>query len=200
MSDSLNLNVIKTIVLDIDDTLNSLTLTIMGSIFGCPVGPYDYNRFPVEVGYDIIAAVNQMLGLEGDDQWQLEDFWNKIPRHLWATAPLASECQFLLERSAQLVGHENVFLASTPTKCPEAHAGKVEWITTYLPKWIHRQYFITPRKWMLANEESLLIDDHDVNIEKFKVKGQGLIVPRPWNHAHGERTMEFLVNHLGEVE
>ena len=200
MSDFLNLKTIKTVVLDIDDTLNSLTLTIMGSIFGCPVGPYDYHRFPSEVGYDIIAAVNQMRGLEGDDEWKLEDFWNKIPRDLWATAPLSSECQFLLDRSVQLVGRENVFLASTPTKDPDAHAGKVEWINTYLPKWIHRQYFITPRKWQLANSESLLIDDHDVNIEKFRAKGQGLIVPRPWNHAHGVDTMAYLIEQLGEAE
>jgi hypothetical protein len=211
MNDTLDLNVVETIVLDIDDTLNSLTLTIMGSIFGCPVGPYDYNRFPTEVGYDIISAVNKMKNLTGDDEWQLEEFWNAIPRDLWATAPLAPEWDYLIKRSAQLVGKENVLLASTPTKCPEAHAGKVDWINTYMPKWMHRQYFITPRKWHLANSASLLIDDHDLNIEKFREEGgQALIVPRPWNNSHGiasaPRTtllspvMQHLVDHLGELD
>jgi hypothetical protein len=201
MIDSLNLSVVETIVLDIDDTLNSLTLTIMGAIFGCPLGSYDYHKFPTEVGYDIVTAVNLMLGLEGDDEWQLKEFWEKIPRALWATAPLSAECQYLLDRSAQIVGKENVLLASTPTKDPDAHAGKIEWINTYMPRWIQRQYSITPRKWHLGNSASLLIDDHDLNIEKFKgKKGQGLVVPRPWNNSHSIPTLPYLMKRLGELE
>lgn len=200
MNDTLNLSEIKSIILDIDDTLNSLTLTIMGDVFGCSVGPYDYDRFPTGVGYDIIKAVNQMLELEGDEQWQLKEFWNTVPRNLWASAPLSKECYYLLSRSAQLVGKENVFLASTPTKDPDAHAGKIEWINAYMPSWMHRQYFITPRKWRLANSETLLIDDCDDNIDKFcKKQGQALIVPRPWNNSNEFNTMDFLVEHLGEI-
>ncbi len=199
MSDTVDLSVVDTIILDIDDTLNSLSLVIMG-FFGCPVGPYDYDKFPVELGYDVMAAVNQMLELAEDEAWQLKDFWNAIPRELWAEAPLSLESSYLLERSAQLVGEENVYLATSPTKCPESHAGKVEWMHQFLPEWIHRQYFITPRKWKLANAESLLIDDCDDNIELFNRKGQGLIVPRPWNGSHGVNTMEYLTTHLGELE
>jgi len=195
MSDSLNLSVVETIILDIDDTLNSLTMTIMGSIFGCPVGPYDYDKFPTKVGYEIIEAVRLMTGRE----WSVGEFWDSVPRELWATAPLSKECEWLLERSVELVGEQNVFLASTPTKDPDAHAGKVEWINAFMPDWIHRQYFITPRKSLLANSQTLLIDDHDGNIERFReMGGQGLIVPRPWNHANELDTKEFLSQQLGE--
>jgi hypothetical protein len=69
-----------------------------------------------------------------------------------------------------------------------------------LPDWIRRQYFITPRKWKLRNKESLLIDDHDLNIDLFREKGQGLLVPRPWNTKHSTNTMSHLVKYLGELE
>ena len=200
MNDTLDLSVVDTIYLDIDDTLNSLTLTIMGRVFGCPVGSFDYDKFPTELGYDVLGAVNLMLGLEGDEGWGLEQFWDAVPRQLWAKAPISKEMDYLVERSAQLVGRENVFLAPSPTKCPESHAGKCEWINSKLPEWLRRQYFITPRKVKLSNREALLIDDHDTNIEMFRVKGQGLVVPRPWNKYHTVDTMSHLVEHLGELE
>ena len=199
MSGTVNWSGVDTIVLDIDDTLNSLTLPIMHH-FGVDVGPFEYDKFPRHVGYDVLTAVNVLLGLEGDEAWTLKDFWSAIPRELWNEAPLSKEAEFLLHRSAQIVGIDNVFLATTPTKCPESHAAKVIWINENLPEWIHRQYFITPRKWKLANRESVLIDDHDENIDLFCKKGQGIVVPRPWNSHQHLKTMPYLVEQLGEIE
>lgn len=196
MNDLLDLSVVDTIYLDLDDTLNSLTLTIMGDIFGCPVGPFDYHKFPTEVGYDILAAVEYMTG----HLYPIEGFWDSVPRELWATAPASEEMAYLVERSAQLVGRDNVFIATSPTKCPESHAGKVDWINSHLPSWMHRQYFITPRKWKLRNSTSLLIDDHNHNIDMFRENGQGLIVPRPWNTLNNTDTMQHLVKHLGGLK
>lgn len=195
MSDSVDWSIVDTIVLDIDDTLNSLTLPIMRH-FGVDVEAFDYDKFPREVGYDVLGAVNILLGA----QWELKDFWDAIPRELWNLTPLSKESEFLLTRSAQIVGRENVFLATTPTKCPESHAAKVIWINENLPEWIHRQYFITPRKWKLANREAVLIDDHDENIKLFCQKGQGIIVPRPWNSHQHLNTMDYLVKQLGELK
>lgn len=200
MSGTIDWSVVDTIFLDVDDALNSLTLPIMKH-FGVDVGPYEYDAFPSEVGYDVLTAVNLLMGLEGTDkEWTLKEFWEAIPLEVWRDAPLSKESQFLLQRSAQLVGMENVFLATTPTKCPDSHAAKVIWINENLPEWIHRQYFITPRKWKLANREAVLIDDHDENIQLFCEKGQGIVVPRPWNSHRHLHTMGYLVEQLGELE
>jgi hypothetical protein len=47
---------------------------------------------------------------------------------------------------------------------------------------MHRQYAITPRKYLFARPDALLIDDNPTNIDTFiQNGGQGLLVPRPWN-------------------
>lgn len=95
MSGTVDWSVVDTIYLDVDDALNSLTLPIMKH-FGVDVGPFDYDSFPKEVGYDVLTAVNLLLGLEGDEAWTLQDFWENIPLELWREAPLSKENEFLL--------------------------------------------------------------------------------------------------------
>ena len=91
-----------------------------------------------------------------------------------------------MEACAEAVGRENVCITTSPTKCPESLAGKLEWIHGHFPEWMHRQYAITPRKHLFARADSLLIDDHSENIERFEAHGgHAILVPRPWNPYHG---------------
>lgn len=181
----------KRIFLDVDDVLNSLTLHILRH-YGCDIGPFEYSAFPHVVGYDIITACQQLGGevplIDGSPD--VAEFWNRVTKaNLWRTAPKSPQCDWLLERCAELVGHEEVFLATTPTKDPQAHADKLHWIWDNLPEWIHRQYFITPRKWLLGKPGVVLFDDHLENCENFVAEGgEALLVPRPWNPAHATDT------------
>lgn len=184
------------IILDIDDVLNSLTLHLMQH-FGCEVGIHEYSAFPVEAEYDVIRALG-ILGVEplntlNVDIWDdvtVPMFWNEVTRaDLWRTIPKSPQCDSLLDTCAELVGKEQVFLATTPTKCPQAHAHKLEWIWENLPEWIHRQYFLTPRKWLLGKPGVLLIDDNEDNCIKFREEGgQAICLPRPWNRFHSADT------------
>lgn len=172
----------RRIILDIDDVLNSMTLFIMKQVFQCKVDVYDYDKFPAEVGYDIIAAV---ATLRDEDPIPVTEFWEMVPRGIWAGAPKSYECDWLIDKAADLVGQKEVFLATTPTKCAEAHAGKIDWINQFLPDWIHRQYFITPRKWLLGKPGVVLIDDHAENCALFEEEGgEAILLPRPWNPLH----------------
>jgi 5'(3')-deoxyribonucleotidase len=102
-----------------------------------------------------------------------------------------------LEACAKAVGRENVCIATSPTKCPESLAGKLEWIHDHFPEWMHRQYAITPRKHLFARPDSLLIDDYSENVERFKAhSGHAILVPRPWNDNWGSDPRNYLEEKL----
>ena len=182
---------IKRIVLDLDDTLNSLTLHILRYL-GCNVEDYDYHLFPVDCGYDIEAAYHRIKPPHLPDL-NRSQFWNSIPRSVWANAPRSREFEFLCGHSAALVGQENVCILTSPTKDPESLAGKLEWIHSACPEWLHRQFLIGPRKHFCARPDTLLVDDSDENVKTFKRHGgQAILVPRPWNSLHNENTRSHL--------
>lgn len=187
---------IDCIVLDLDDTLNSLTMHILNRL-GCPVGPFEYDKFPAECGYDIIAA---WAKLSGREKVPVPMFWEWISRRMWEEAPRSHQF-WLIDHCASLVGHENVLIATSPTKSADCHFAKYHWMIRNLPEWLQRQYSITPRKHRLAQPGVLLIDDCDHNVNKFQKKGgAGIVVPRPWNEFYGEETNEYLIRRLGEYE
>jgi len=186
---------IERILLDLDDVLNQLTMWTMKCV-GCDVDPMDNHLFPIEVGYDVVAAANLMHPTKRD--WSVSEFWDSIKREHWATAPKSPECDWLLKTCVDLVGEDEVFIATSPTKDPDCLAGKLEWIQRELPDFMHRQYVITPRKGIGASPETLLIDDCQKNCEAFRThrnprhRGQTLLVPKPWNPRHGEDTKTVL--------
>lgn len=205
---------IHRIILDVDDVLNSLSLHIIGH-FGGGVGPFDYDAFPVDVGYDIISACEILggsvpykvnLNWDGSDETDkfipdVPAFWERVTRdNLWRTAPKSPQCDNLIDRAADIVGREEVYLATTPTKDPQSHGDKLHWIWDNLPTWIHRQYNITPRKWTMGKPGVILFDDHLDNCVNFVEEGgEALLVPRPWNPSHSEDTDIAIDVRLDEI-
>lgn len=195
------------IILDVDDVLNSLTLHILRH-YGCDVGPFDYDVFPIEVGYDIIMACEILGGYVPYRRDENDDFIHDVPafwqgvtaNNLWRTAPKSPQCENLLTRAADIVGVEEVYLATTPTKDPQSHADKLFWIWANLPDWLHRQYFITPRKWLLGKPGTFLFDDHRENCLNFEDEGgSALLVPRPWNPSYEKNTDDTINARFDEI-
>ena len=191
---------IDTIVLDLDDTLNSLTMHLLGQL-GANVLPYDYALYPSDCQYDIIAAWSE---LTGRPKPSVPDFWEMVTRGMWACAP-KSEQFWLLNVCGKLVGRENVIIATVPTKSADCVAGKHDWIMRHLPVWCQRQYNITPRKQFLAHTGVLLIDDSAANCAKFLKKKDGttsgassIICPRPWNPLSDVDCDGYLRRQLGK--
>lgn len=179
---------IKRILLDLDDVCNQLTLACLDFV-GCNVK--EQSDIPPCFGYDIISQCNYLHPTKKD--WTTEEFWNSIPREIWAKAPKSKEFKQFFPMCVDAVGQENVFIATSPTKDPDSLAGKLEWIHDNLPAYMHRQYLITPRKWLCANEETLLIDDNDFNVKMFhQGKGKAIIFPRPWNSLSGVDVMKHV--------
>jgi hypothetical protein len=175
---------IKRVAIDLDDTSNSLTMFILAKRFGIDVGPYDYDRFPAEVGYDILGAYEK-LKKPGQPVYDIPGFWNEVKREDWASAPKSREFNMILEHALESVKQEDIFILTTPTKDPDSLAGKLEWIHNNYPPFLHRQYLVGPRKHFCARPDTLLIDDSDDQVNKFREHGgYAVLVPRPWNSLH----------------
>jgi hypothetical protein len=179
---------ISKIFLDLDDVCNELTVHSLHYV-GCKIE--DYSEYPVEVGYDIVSACNALHKSKND--WTVAEFWNALPRSVWSNTPKSLYCDELIDVCVDIIGKDNLFLATSPTKDPDCLAGKLEWIQENTPEFLHRQYVITPRKWLLANEKTLLIDDNGDNIKRFYLAGGNVIMfPRPWNCLHGMDSMSWV--------
>lgn len=192
---------IRKIILDLDDTINSFTMHILNRL-GCGVGPFDYDKYPESFGYDIIGAWAHLTNREKVD---VPLFWEWISRQVWAEAPISDQF-WLIEHAALLVGYKNVMIATSPTKSADCLLGKYQWMEKNLPDWMQRQYSITPRKVWLSQPGVLLIDDCDQNIEDFRNPpdgspgGSGILVPRPWNSLRNEMTNRWLDTQLGQFQ
>lgn len=168
---------IKRIFLDLDDVCNTLAMYILHT-HGINISPADYAEYPIECGYDIVAAAN----LLGSQQYTIPDFWASVTQKQWASVPESEIFPWILDGCENLVGRANIYIATSPMMAPESLAGKLEWIHAHFPLWTHRQYVITPHKYLLARQDALLIDDNSDNIRAFvRNGGVGLLVPRPWN-------------------
>ena len=188
------------IFLDLDDVLNSFTMYALSSV-GCPVSAHELEKFDPSWGFDIIKAAN-FLHPEGD--FTLESFWKKVKREVWATAPISELFENLIEHCMWMVHKSNICILSSPTNDPECLAGKMEWIYTYCPEWLHKQFLFGPPKHMCASEFSLLIDDSEANYTTFRLRGgHAILVPRPWNSLHEIYTngdaWEYVNNHLEKI-
>ena len=51
---------IRRIFLDLDDACNTLAMHVLASV-GCKVEPTNYQQYPREYGYDVVAAANYLL-------------------------------------------------------------------------------------------------------------------------------------------
>lgn len=190
---------IQTIYLDLDDVLNVFTPYVLSRIGGLDTrqrhlesrarpncGTWDYLYGVLPVGdIDIVDQANRLIDEKLEwhgGRFTVDSFWEGIPRDVWSRCPRSGECTELLRMCLDYVPKTEVYIATSTTKNPECLSGKLEWIHDNLPKWLHRQYFVTPRKVRLARPGDVLIDDNETNCREFEKRGGVAIrFPRPWN-------------------
>ena len=191
---------ITKIFIDLDDVLNNFTLHALRHV-GCPVEPWEFEKYDPEWGWDIVTAANELHPFRS---FTPERFWSEITRDVWSTAPVGRQANTILEMCVDLVGRENICVLTSPTLDPECAAGKTEWIQSRLPRWLHRQYFIGPPKQFCASPGAVLIDDSDQNIKNFTANGGlGILVPRPWNtfrSADPDKALQYNFQTLRNIQ
>lgn len=84
-------------------------------------------------------------------------------------------------------------IATSPSMDPYCLSGKLAWMYQHIQQGF-RDYFITPKKEMLAQEDRVLIDDRDKNVLEFRAwGGEAILFPQPWNSNH------FVKDRIGYV-
>ena len=174
------------ILLDVDDTLNRFSDTALSYFCGREINIED---FPHPGSYDLVSAAATLSKQPGLTK---QEFWDYFPRDFWASLPKSDEFDMILE-FAESHGRENVCIVTAPTIDPLCLAGKLDWIHSNLPDWLHRQFLMGPRKHFCARPDAVLVDDADKNVTAFRAHGgNAILVPRPWNSNHDFVTSEFL--------
>lgn len=179
---------IKTILIDVDDVLVDCTTAALHHM-----GLFDYtiDDYDPDVGRNIYEAYRRKTGI----LYTPAQFWEHFKREWWATLPQLDFCHEIIGLAASEVGKDNIALLTSPTKCGDCLGGKLDWITEQLPRWMHRQYVMTPRKHLCAAPCALLIDDAEENAKAFRERqGHVILYPRPWNTAR-----EWVHNEFGYI-
>jgi hypothetical protein len=75
----------------------------------------------------------------------------------------------------------NVCLLTSPAHTEGAIEGRIDWINDNIPQY-RKRVLIGNCKDMCAAPDHILVDDYDININKWcAAGGAGVLLPRPWN-------------------
>jgi 5'(3')-deoxyribonucleotidase len=120
-------------------------------------------------------SVAKVLGITDEqfvDQINLiHDFWFHIEPYVW------------MQELIELVQSFSDFTITTHTTGfdPDALAQKVAWLQKYIrPNF--STYMMGPQKYLMANQQTVLIDDNETNVEQFELAGgHALLFPMRTN-------------------
>ncbi|MBN2618175.1 MAG: hypothetical protein JXR64_07655 [Spirochaetales bacterium] len=133
----------------------------------------------------------KVFGISNSEFWknielQGEEFWSEMEEYSWFF-PLYN----------RLKDYGEVIFLTSPSQSPLSHSGKIKWIQKRFTK-NFKDYIITPRKELLANKNSILIDDYPENILNFENSGgKGILFPQFWNSIIDvENKLEYIENQL----
>ena len=147
-----------------------------------------------DVNYDRILE-NWKLGC-----WNMEEvlgvdaayFYGKLEEDpdYWVNLEDYDYAKNMWNRLSQLAP---TYVCSTPTYDPNSGRGKMIWMQKFFDKGF-RDYILTPRKYMCAAPNHILIDDHEDNIKQFnEAGGIGILFPQFTNHRHKEARVGYQV-------
>jgi 5'(3')-deoxyribonucleotidase len=181
---------IERALLDMDGVLVDFNAGI-SEYYGVPLPDYPFNPDKQTV----------------QQSWNIEHHFGRTPAQLWdplgfafwaglKPLPWFTEVVGLLEDH---FGEENICLLTSPIKTEGAIDGKIDWIRRHLPQY-RRRFLVGPCKEFCAGPRHALIDDHSVNIEKFRdAGGRTFLFPAPWNRRFKEHPVPALKEWLGAL-
>jgi len=187
---------IKRVCLDMDDVLNNFTMHALSYVTELDLAPDDWSKYSPWWGFDIVRAANELLGWPWDfaGGYTQEEFWTRVTEKVWESAPVSKLCSKLIHMCFYYFDPSQVCILTAPR--PEAGCieGKKTWVKKHMPKSLQRNVIYTEVKHLLACQNSLLIDDSDKNVDRFRLHGgRAILVPRPWNSNHMVRDYDEYV-------
>lgn len=115
-------------------------------------------------------------------------FWKPMNEEFWAKLEWMPDGEEIVRMCEERFGRENITIGTSPSYNYGCWDGKRRWIEKHMHRYYHKTeaQMFGPRKWMMANSETILVDDFDSNIQKFEATRGGHVcpVPRLWNSLH----------------
>lgn len=167
----------KTVFVDLD----GVVADFVGGVFALhkdtiPSEKADQIITNMRGSYDIVESLGMTPG----------NFWRQIDQDnlFWENLLLTDEAVSLMAQLEKHPKKPDIYFLSSPALSPSCYYGKASWVQKNFPKYINK-LILTGHKNFLANRDRILIDDSDMNIDKFRVSGGlGVIFPRPWNSKY----------------
>lgn len=143
---------------------------------------------------------------KGDAAWNLitkigitpEEFWAPMGYDFWRNLPKTKEADDLIGFLQTRFHASDMCFLTSPCNTNGCCDGKRDWVFEHFPGipilFSQAARGGYPPKWFLSDPDSLLIDDHSMNIKQWDERGgRGLLFPRPWNNLYVEevRAIEF---------
>ena len=135
----------------------------------------------------------RVLNMEKNPFWEPitqlgETFWIDLEPFPWFED---------LHDSLQKRGH--VVFCTSATRAPASVSGKLRWLQDRFGNKF-KDYVFTAHKDRLAHSNAYLIDDSDVNVDRFRDRGgNGILFPQIWNSNHIVETnsLEYVLERVG---
>lgn len=133
-------------------------------------------------------SIEKPIGIiKNDPQFDTNDFWNPIHEageDFWYylnKLPWFSDVKKLMELCTK---NGDFRIVTSPSKHPCSYSGKVRWLKNQFGFGFDK-FHITPHKEDLADPHTILIDDRQDNINRFReAGGQGILFPGPGNSLY----------------
>ena len=163
---------------------------------------------------DFVSAALQRNGLDENDraellarwpfgEWSIPKLIGKTDEEFWK--PINGDASFWrglsqypwfgsLIRKCEDMSDGEVMFATSPSRCPFAYKGKAEWLIDRGIKSNDRAMFGS-KKHLLANANTVLVDDSDKNVSEFRdAGGKAILFPQVWNTNY-----EYIQDPMGYV-
>ncbi len=151
-------------------------------------------RFLVDMDGVVVDFINpffRKLGVKMPEHWPdgeyspeklfdltEEQVWNGIGELWWRQLPKTEEADEIIFHLHTYT--DQVYFVTRPQRWAGATA-KIKWISDFYPGMANR-FILTPHRELLANDDTILIDDQSNNIDLFNAHGgRGILMPRYWN-------------------
>ncbi len=134
-------------------------------------------------------AVEKVLGIDEKEFWRRID--NASPNFWPELAPYPWKNELLLMASLHFPA---MSILTSPSRHESCFSGKRQWAKKHLDP--STNMILCRTKHLLAREDRLLIDDSDVNYQKWEeAGGKAILFPRWWNTLHAKSDMPMI--HVG---
>jgi len=143
---------------------------------------YQQERFPTD------WFLGGKLGSE-DDIWFPVDFdgqafWEDIEPYPWMQDVLDMVNQY----------SDEWYICTHARNTVDSYAGKVAWLHKHLGVEF-KNIIATKHKHLLAKPDTILLDDNDINCERFRLHGgDAILFPQPWNENNP--LIKFRIDHV----